>query len=300
MAHRRLSPGCKCCNTSAPDDCTGSFALTVTVTHCGEPTVGATVTLIKDGVTHATGTTNGSGVATLTFSKFGTFTIEITGGPTGTATFSTTTTLTCANASRSYGLTVQSGYNCCDWDCYPLPIQDCSSVTLSDGLGSITLNRVGTTGCSYQGCALRTATADCGRLSDYCSGSSVTSGSVPIAFLFNPATPGLLTIYYPGSAPQACFDFMQMYTGYSCADLESMIAGTWSAPGCVQSGTTLRTFVPTSDPTIACGPPSTHTWTLAFNTYGRCPPFNQPGACAHPLSMIYGITSTSFTVTWCR
>lgn len=125
---------------------------------------GVTVNVKIGGVTVGTGTTNGSGVVSISVSSASgaSATVEIV-GPTGYQTSTGTITLNCGTVTRSTTLLVQSGYFCTDDPCCPVggsppypAVSYPSTITLNDGFGDVTLTRQGTA-YDWRGSATRTA-----------------------------------------------------------------------------------------------------------------------------------------------
>ena len=147
--------------------CNCNTTVVQTVRGCSSALLsGVTVNIKVGGVTIATGTTNGSGVATIVASSAinASATVEIV-GPTGYQTNTGTITLNCGTVTRSTTLAVATGYSCSPDSCcpqggsapYPV-IAYPSTITLNDGIADVTLSRIGGTSSSqYRGYADRTA-----------------------------------------------------------------------------------------------------------------------------------------------
>lgn len=110
-----------CCGTS----CGGSPAsITVTVTTCTIGRAGVTVTATLSGATTQTGTTDSSGVVTLSLPNAGTWTITATAPSSrfSSSTSSTTVTVVCGGTySRTLGFSAKTGFHCVTGCWEPLP-----------------------------------------------------------------------------------------------------------------------------------------------------------------------------------
>lgn len=223
----------------------------------------------------------------------------------------------CGERNLRYDLQPASGYYCCG--CSD-PIKDCSSITLSDGLGTVTLNRISRD--FYYGCAMRTVVT--GNIYgttayDPCDittvGAITTPQSVPVGFVAS--CNGSVSLYIigrqfggsgvagPSQGPGVCNAFWHFAKGLACTDMDAF----WNRPGaqvavaCPPPGPFGAIGLPYSSqysagiaPTRDCGPPLTFANSVTF-------PLQTPITCPgnvdrHPLSRIYG-TSATFTVTWC-
>jgi len=118
----------------------GTFTLTVTVEGCDNtlPELllsGVTVTLLLGGSTIGTCTTSSLGQCVFTALSSGTYTVQVTGLPTGYASFTSASVSVTANTNYTAQCTPDSTHICCGV-CPGLPIP--KTLTFNDSIGDLT------------------------------------------------------------------------------------------------------------------------------------------------------------------
>jgi hypothetical protein len=243
-----------CC---PPPTCDTTF--TVTVLGCASAGVsGVTVSIKVGGSTIASGSTNGSGVATIVANGANgtSVTVELSGIPTGYATPSNgSSSLNCGTRSVSFTLVPLSTYACVEDNCCPqggsapyLKLVLPGTLTLTDSFGDITLTGGPT---SWNGSATRPAdpyirNSDCtyvtGDVTFYYNLSRLGSGSSCWSLSVIPSvsscsgsrlTGAGFDFFYPGNGATASSTGLATggSTSNSCSPTVASITVTFQSTG---------------------------------------------------------------------